>query len=117
MPEGGTGGTVSFQRGIQPIFDAKCIVCHQPGGIAFLRGITLELTEQVSYDQLVSQRSVQDPDRIFVVPGDASSSLLFLKVSTDAPPIGDRMPLDANPLSETEIALIRDWIDRGALNN
>ena len=66
---------------------------------------------------LVDQLSVQRNDLTLVVPGDSASSLLFQKVSTDNPPVGLRMPRFAPPLSESEIDLIREWIDQGALDN
>ncbi len=108
---------ISFARQIQPILAVNCAGCHSPGGGADLDGIALTLTEDVAYDMLVNQPSVQDPVFTFVVPGDAESSLLLAKVSSDDPPIGDRMPRFAPPLTEAEITLIRDWINQGALDN
>lgn len=128
-PDGATGvgdgdpnGTpsdemISFKEQIQPIFTVNCAGCHSPGGAADLAGIRLTLTNDVSYDLLVNQQSVQDPSFTFVVPGEAESSLLLLKVSSDDPPIGDRMPRFAPPLTAAEIALIRDWINQGAPDN
>lgn len=108
---------ISFARQIQPILAVNCAGCHSPGGAADLAGIALTLTEDVAYDMLVNQPSVQDLVFTFVVPGDAESSLLLLKVSSDDPPIGDRMPRFAPPLTAAEIALIRDWINQGAPDN
>ena len=108
---------ISFARQIQPILAVNCAGCHSPGGAADLAGIALTLTEDVAYDMLVNQPSVQDLFFTFVVPGDAESSLLLLKVSSDDPPIGDRMPRFAPPLTAAEIALIRDWINQGAQDN
>ena len=113
----GDGDPVSFSGRIQPIFTTACAGCHSEGGLADLSGIALRLTADVSYSLLVSQQSVQRPDLTLVVPGDPDSSLLFLKISSDTPPVGARMPRSAPPLSQLEIDLIRDWIDEGALNN
>lgn len=109
--------TISFSGRIQPIFTPTCTVCHSPGGVADLSGIALQLTEDVAYDLLVNQASVQDESFTLVVPGDSASSLLFLKINSNSPPIGDRMPLFSSVLSADEIALIRDWIDQGAMDN
>ncbi len=112
-----TSETVSFAADIQPIFNNRCIFCHSVGGLADLRGIQLKLTEGVSYDLLVDQASVQNADLTIVVPGDAQASLVFLKVSSDSPPVGARMPLAGAPLPANELGLIRDWINQGALDN
>ncbi len=105
---------VSFSNQIQPIFDANCTVCHVVGGIAEFTGQLL--TAEESFDAIVNQPSFQS-SFIRVVPGDSSASLLFLKVSSNPPPVGSRMPLGGAPLSDADIALIRDWIDQGAANN
>ena len=77
----------------------------------------MHLTEGESYDAIVNQPSVQDASWTRVVPGDSAKSLLYLKVSSNNPPVGVRMPRFTPPLSGTDIGLIRDWIDQGALNN
>ncbi len=115
--QGGGDGMVSFAGQIQPIFDARCTVCHQAGGLADILGITLRLVPGESYNGLVNQPSSQRADLTRVVPGDSTSSLLFLKVSSNTPPVGSRMPLFGAALSQAEIDLIRDWIDQGAQDN
>ncbi len=110
----GTVEAVSFADDIQPIFDASCIVCHVSGGIA---DAIMHLNAEESFDASVGQPSVQDASLTRVVAGDSSTSLLFQKVSSDSPPVGARMPLGGAPLSDADIALIRDWIDQGAANN
>ncbi len=110
-------GTVTFSGDVQPLLSAVCAGCHSPGGAAMLAGIPMDLRSATAYDDVVNQPSVQDPTWTLVVPGDAESSLLFLKVSMDDPPIGDRMPRFAPPLSAAQIEAIRDWIDQGALDD
>lgn len=112
-----TGETVSFATDIQPIFNANCTTCHRAGGLADLSGITLRLVEGVSYNLLVDQPSSQQVNLTLVVPADSNASLLFLKVSSDAPPVGNTMPLIGARLSSTDLGLIRDWIDQGAMDN
>ncbi len=116
-PASPTGETVSFSADIQPIFNANCTTCHRTGGLADMEGIRLRLTEDDSFDLLVDQPSSQQSDLTLVVPGASSASLLFLKVSSDSPPVGSTMPLFGARLSSTDLGLIRDWIDQGALDN
>jgi hypothetical protein len=46
-----------------------------------------------------------------VVPGDAASSPLYQAVASG------QMPRTGARLSDSELALVRDWIDSGAQNN
>ena len=112
-----TSGTVSFSTDIQPILTTTCGGCHSANGIADLSGIALRLTQAESYDGMVNQLSVQDTSLTLVIPGNSTASLVYQKVSSDAPPVGDRMPQFAPALSAAEILLIQNWIDQGALNN
>jgi mono/diheme cytochrome c family protein len=112
-----SGGTVSFAAQIQPILTTACTGCHSPGGSAMLDGIPMDLREGEAYDAVVHRPSAQDAEWTLVVPGDSGSSLLYLKVSSDSPPVGVRMPRFSPTLSPSEIELIGDWIDQGALNN
>jgi hypothetical protein len=82
----------------------------------------LKLTADVSYASIVDVASAQNPAFQRVDSGDASTSLLFQKVSTENPPVGERMPLctESSPraaLSAAELGLIRDWINQGAADN
>lgn len=110
-------GIVSFAQHVQPIFDAKCTSCHRAGSPSNNLFIPLILTEGDSYNALVNQPSTQDSDWTQVVPGDADASLLYQKIASSSPPVGNRMPLLRAPLNEVDIGLIRDWIDQGALDN
>jgi len=51
-----------------------------------------------------------------VVPGDPTSSLLLMKLSTQ-PPCGLAMPAPDAPLKRSEIETIRRWVELGALDN
>lgn len=122
-PDGGgnDNGTdsdpVSFADDVQPILTNQCIVCHQPGGIAFADGINQDLRADSAYDAIVNQPSDRDASLTLVVPGDAENSFLFQKVSSDTPLIGVRMPQFQLPLSAAQIDMIHRWIDEGALDN
>ncbi len=117
LPGADSGRAVLFDNDIQPIFEARCVSCHRQGAFANLSGIDLVLTTGQSYDSLVNQPSSQDDALTLVAPGNSAGSLLFQKVSSNAPPVGSTMPLFGERLSSTELALIRDWIDQGAMDN
>lgn len=109
---------VSFADDVQLIFDAYCIRCHVFGGFANQSGIPLRLTTGISYDLLVNQSSAQNPNWKLVTPGNPETSLLYLKISSDSPPVGKRMPWDQGPAPNAEqTESIRLWIAQGAENN
>ena len=92
---------VDYQSEIQPIFDFNCTHCHINGGAA-----TLDLS---SYGGLMGG-GVSGPT---LEQGDHVNSLLYIRITF---PIGadGSMPPN-NPLSQSEIDLIAQWIDEGAL--
>lgn len=63
----------------------------------------------------VRRASTQVPSLHRVQPGDPLTSYLFLKVAGGTI-VGERMP-PGSSLSDAQIALIRDWIRRGAPND
>lgn len=95
------------------ILAPRCAGCHgeaDPAG-----GLSLSSAERAHSDLIdVASGTMDCGGRVRVVPGDAERSLLLAKVTgTDL--CGLLMPIGAAPLSEDEIASIRDWIDGGAL--
>ena len=92
--------TVDYQRDVHPILAARCLTCHsqekRSGGLAL-----------ASYaDALDGGRS-----GAAIVPGRSGASLLVQRVTGEVEPA---MPLRLPPLTPTEIAMIRSWIDQGA---
>ena len=89
---------------IQPIFDDNCISCHIDGG-AYFGGLDLS-----SYSLVMEGGSSGNT----IVPFDHSSSELFNRITLDE---GDYefMPQNGTSLSQSEIDLIAQWIDEGAL--
>ena len=137
VPEGGTGGSFVVQTALgllsrpQPFFIAdpneptlsllqatlfspRCALgaCH---GTALAGG--LSLVPGQAYEQLVSVGSSQLSGTLRVEPFSAETSLLIDKLENMAPAVGGRMPLGGPYLSETQINLVRAWIDRGAMND
>ncbi len=92
--------TVDFNRQVHPILASRCVVCHstekRSGGLSLA-------TLQATLDGGRSGATVR--------PGKGAESLLIQRMTGEMEP---RMPMGGRPVSETEIALIRKWIDEGA---
>ena len=97
-------GQVDFSTQIQPIFDNNCISCHVDGG-AYFGGLDLS-----SYSLAIEGGSSGNT----IVPFDHSSSELFIRISL-AESDNEFMPQNGTSLSQSEIDLIAQWIDEGAL--
>ena len=97
---------VSYVKGVRPILQANCWGCHQA---AKAQGDYL-MTE---FDSLVSGGESGDAA---VVPGKPDESHLVQLVTPDENGEAE-MPHDAKPLSNEEVALIRQWIIEGAEND
>tara|TARA_B100001250_G_C19813722_1_gene797092 strand:+ start:3179 stop:3820 length:642 start_codon:yes stop_codon:yes gene_type:complete len=103
---------IDYETNIQPIFDNYCISCHEFP----IRAGALELN---NYNNLMLGESNNGP---VVIPSNPDSSLLYrvlLRDSVIVPnePICCRMPKDADPLTESQISLIYEWIQEGAEEN
>ena len=88
---------IDYNLSIQSIFNQSCTGCHGSAG-----GLSL-----TSYNNVMNGGN-SGP---VVIPGSHQSSLLWQKINSGAMPPGN------NPdLTESQISLIADWIDEGALN-
>jgi hypothetical protein len=94
---------VDYDRQVHPILAARCFSCHsqekRSGGLSL----------GAYSDVLNGGRS-----GAAVKPGDSGASLMVRRITGEMQP---RMPLGGQPLSATEIATIRSWIDQGARIN
>ncbi|MEZ6055161.1 MAG: DUF1553 domain-containing protein [Planctomycetaceae bacterium] len=90
--------SIDFAMQIAPIIEQHCVRCHTPGN----RKGDVSLA---TLDDLKSNE--------YVVAGNADGShLIELVTSQDGkPPV---MPKEAKPLSNAEVALLRQWIEQGA---
>lgn len=91
------------------VFDVACSegTCHGPPTPAW----NLLLTDGPEAEaRLVGQVAASCTEFFRVVKGRPSESFLWLKVSSDRPPCGDRMPFGGPPLPEWSLACIRGWI-------
>jgi hypothetical protein len=88
--------------------------CHNPQSVAG----GLILTEGFSYDNLVGamahNAAAQQEGLDRVTPFDLDGSFLLQKLEGPRPGFGSRMPLGAEPLSESEMQIVRNWIADGA---
>lgn len=108
-PGGGNAGntqcdpdSVYFNRDILPLLRSNCAMsgCHD--GSTRSDGVWLESYASVMNSDIIEQ-------------GDAFDSDLY-EVLVESDP-GDRMPQGGPPLSQTQIDMVRKWIDQGAPNN
>ncbi|MEN1680429.1 MAG: PSD1 and planctomycete cytochrome C domain-containing protein [Planctomycetota bacterium] len=90
---------VHFSRDIRPILADKCFACHGPG----------EATAGVRLDTLDGATDWA------IVPGDADSSEVIARITSDDPDVVMPPPeAKKDPLTDEEVALLREWIDSGA---
>jgi hypothetical protein len=110
---GGTGGGLAptFSSIQREVLTPRCTVCH--AGAAAPAGLRLD--EGSSYALLVGVAS-QQSGTLRVAPGRPDDSYLVHKIEGRAA-VGARMPLGGPFLDDATIAVIREWIARGAQNN
>jgi uncharacterized membrane protein len=100
---------VSFSADVQPILQARCADCHEPGQAGNeASGLRLD-----TYDDLMSGTRYGP----VVVPGDSLNSVLIMLVEGRADP-SIKMPHgDARPPTHGEIETLKAWVEQGAANN
>ena len=98
-----TGSTIEFDRDIRPILTTHCAKCH--GDQKQEASLRLDRRE-------VAMRGGENGPAI--VPGKSGESLLIQAVLGTSDLVS-RMPEKADPLSADQIALLRAWIDQGAI--
>ena len=96
---------VVYERDIQPLLTRSCLTCHGPD----------EQQSSFRVDQRKALLTGGDYGEPTIVPGDSKDSPLVQIVAGHnedlvMPPEGE-----AKPLSADEIALLRAWIDQGAV--
>jgi hypothetical protein len=88
-----------FREQVAPIFERRCVACHSD---ANAKG-ELSLTSATSFRRGGEGGQAFDP-------GKPEDSLLIEKISGTKP----EMPRTGGPLSPTEVATIRRWLEQGA---
>ena len=104
--------TPTLQNIQDSIFNTNCALSGCHAGPNPQMG--LDLSAGNSRTNLVNVSSTERPDLLRVKPGSASESYLVMKIEGASGIVGQRMPLGRTPLSQEQIALVRDWIDAGA---
>ena len=74
------------------------------------------LDDANSYDLLVNRASNEVPALLRVAPNDPDNSYLVQKLEGTAS-VGGQMPLGAQPLAQSTIDVIRQWITDGAIDD
>jgi hypothetical protein len=106
---------LSFEAQVEPIFRAKCNICHHPDN-----AVEVDLTQPFDPDVGLINRPnswTKSEKKILVVPGDPEASALIWKVEqTELDPKidGDPMPWNIDPLTNQELENLRQWILQGA---
>jgi hypothetical protein len=93
---------VDFNTQIKPILNKNCIACH--GGVKKAEGFSVLFR----HEALAATKSGKPA----IIPGHADDSEMIRRLTLQDPE--QRMPLDAPPLKEEEVELLRKWIDQGA---
>lgn len=117
-PGAGGGGSTAptFQQVQTQILTPTCTGCHTSNGRTPAAG--MDLTAAVSYGNLVNVASSGKPGAIRVIPGDPDNSYLIHKLEGASDIVGLRMPRNGPPyLTDAQVAMVRQWIAAGALNN
>jgi WD40 repeat protein len=92
--------TPSFSADVAPILQKNCLGCHSSS--VHKSGLILE-----SYSSLIKGGKHGQP----VLPHDAKGSLIVQMLEGD---IGPQMPVNADPLPDSDIDRIKAWINAGA---
>lgn len=129
---------VTYSDDIRPIFGRRCTTCHRPGGpsgvdirdpfssqappnVGIAKAMTQWKVRNPSLDIPTFDVKPGDPDDSFVVYKISDPSLQLLPADPDGadgpeyPPAGQHMPLQVQPLTADEIALLEDWVAAGAV--
>lgn len=100
-----TGKPPTYDDDIRPIFQRRCFGCHSAAEAR--AGLSLE-----SYTGVMKGGGSGD----IVKPGLPGRSILYQAVAHEGDGV-PRMPLNQPKISESEIALIQEWIQKGLLEN
>ncbi len=97
-----SGGEVDFASDVQPILARRCYACHGPD----------QQEGSLRFDDRSTLVGEADSGLIPIAPGKAAESELVRRITTKDE--SERMPPEGKPLSESEVAILIDWIESGA---
>lgn len=96
---------VTYEDDVKPILRRRCFACHSVGEMR--SGLNLE-----TYAGIMKGGSAGDA----VQPGRPTASLLYKAIAQESDGV-PKMPLGQGRIPDLEIAVIREWIQMGALEN
>ncbi|MCI0361280.1 MAG: hypothetical protein L0211_22590 [Planctomycetaceae bacterium] len=94
-------GPVDFHRDVAPLLQARCVKCHGPQKMK--GGLRLDSRQAAEAGGTSGQNLLQEP---------AATNELLRRITT--PDKTERMPLEGQPLSADEVALVKAWLEQGA---
>jgi hypothetical protein len=96
-------GGIDFHRDVKPLLEARCFDCHQ--GSKAKGGLRLDLREEANFGG--------NADGPAVVPHKPAESAMLRRITSTDP--DEVMPAKGDRLADREIALLRRWIEEGAV--
>lgn len=99
------GAEVGFNEQIRPILSKHCIACHGPDEGDRQADLRLDTFAGATED-LGGYAAVE--------PGDPEASEMIERIVTDDPDLRMPPPEHAEPLSQHETELLKEWIEQGA---
>ncbi len=112
------GDEVTLSRDVQPIFTGNCVFSGCHAGSSPEQGMSLSAGQ--AFGSVVNVAARELPSMNRVTPNQPDNSYLVHKVQgthSNVGGSGSRMPLNRSPLSQSDIDLIREWIQAGAQLN
>jgi WD40 repeat protein/mono/diheme cytochrome c family protein len=97
----------TYWQDVRPILRKNCTVCHSERKLS-----EIELSAGLALDKPENIRKGSKGDKVVLVPGKPDESLVVTLLTEKNKKRA--MPLDADPLSEADIATIRKWVAAGA---
>ena len=96
---------ISYSKHVDPLFQKRCALSGCHAGSSSQAGLDLFTP---SYSSIINHQPR------LVNPGSSTNSLLAQRIDGRLPP---QLPYMSQPLTATQIAGIKKWIDEGAKNN
>ena len=99
----------TFDRVQAQLFDVSCTMCHGNDGA---KG--LSLTSSKSYSALINKDSKTDPSKKLVNPNDAINSMIYMRLTQEYDAASHVDHRSFTSLKDTDIDLLKEWINIGA---